>query len=86
MRIMNIILAFPESTIQPCNASLKGLLVEIHLSHTSNMTNYINLNKTSMDDEQSATALSANEIVKDFIMNRSPEFRKLDELRSLVRS
>jgi hypothetical protein len=50
------------------------------------MTSHIDLTTMSIDSEQSANTFSANEIVKHFIMNRSPGFAKLDELRILVES
>lgn len=54
---------------------------------TSDMASYNGLHTVPNDGEQSVTemtTLSPNEIVKDYIATRSPEFRKLDELRSRV--
>lgn len=51
---------------------------------TSNIASYNDSHTVSNDGGQSATTLSPNEIVKDYITIRSSEFCKLGELRSLV--
>lgn len=88
-----IVSVFPASVARRWNLGLEGPFLELHISSidTSNMTSYVDSHTVSLavshDSEQFATettTFSPNGIVKDYIATRSAEFRKLDDLRSLV--